>query len=216
MLEIFDINYGLLSSETSEELFVLRKETFKDRLDWAVNCTNGMEFDQYDNSNTTYLFGVQNDTLICSVRFIETQHPNMITHTFSSYFKQVNIPDGNYIESSRFFVDKMRARSLLGANNAISLMLFLAMINYSIHYKYDGIYTLVSHAMLTILKRSGWNITVVEQGNSEKNEKVYIVFLPTDEENQRILINGINRNNTFDENGLKQWPLSFSPITQLA
>lgn len=39
MLEIFDVNHTLLSETKSEELFTLRKETFKDRLNWAVQCT---------------------------------------------------------------------------------------------------------------------------------------------------------------------------------
>ncbi|KFX03810.1 acyl-homoserine-lactone synthase [Pectobacterium betavasculorum] len=207
MLEIFDVNHTLLSETKSEELFTLRKETFKDRLNWAVQCTDGMEFDQYDNNNTTYLFGIKDNTVICSLRFIETKYPNMITGTFFSYFKEINIPEGNYLESSRFFVDKSRAKEILGNEYPISSMLFLSMINYSRDKGYDGIYTIVSHPMLTILKRSGWGISVVEQGLSEKKERVYLVFLPVDDQNQDALVRRINRSGTFMSNDLKQWPL---------
>ncbi|ASY81604.1 acyl-homoserine-lactone synthase CarI [Pectobacterium polaris] len=207
MLEIFDVNHTLLSETKSEELFTLRKETFKDRLNWAVQCTDGMEFDQYDNNNTTYLFGIKDNTVICSLRFIETKYPNMITGTFFPYFKEINIPEGNYLESSRFFVDKSRAKDILGNEYPISSMLFLSMINYSRDKGYDGIYTIVSHPMLTILKRSGWGIRVVEQGLSEKEERVYLVFLPVDDENQEALARRINRNGRFMSNALKQWPL---------
>ncbi|AIU86811.1 acyl-homoserine-lactone synthase CarI [Pectobacterium odoriferum] len=207
MLEIFDVNHTLLSETKSEELFTLRKETFKDRLNWAVQCTDGMEFDQYDNNNTTYLFGMKDNTVICSLRFIETKYPNMITGTFFPYFKEINIPEGNYLESSRFFVDKSRAKDILGNEYPISSMLFLSMINYSRDKGYDGIYTIVSHPMLTILKRSGWGIRVVEQGLSEKEERVYLVFLPVDDENQEALARRINRSGTFMSNELKQWPL---------
>ncbi|GKW24470.1 acyl-homoserine-lactone synthase [Pectobacterium polonicum] len=207
MLEIFDVNHTLLSETKSEELFTLRKETFKDRLNWAVQCTDGMEFDQYDNNNTTYLFGMKDNTVICSLRFIETKYPNMITGTFFPYFKEINIPEGNYLESSRFFVDKSRAKDILGNEYPISSMLFLSMINYSRDKGYDGIYTIVSHPMLTILKRSGWGIRVVEQGLSEKEERVYLVFLPVDDENQEALARRINRSGKFMSNELKQWPL---------
>ncbi|KHN89836.1 acyl-homoserine-lactone synthase [Pectobacterium actinidiae] len=207
MLEIFDVNHTLLSETKSEELFTLRKETFKDRLNWAVQCTDGMEFDQYDNNNTTYLFGMKDNTVICSLRFIETKYPNMITGTFFPYFKEINIPEGNYLESSRFFVDKSRAKDILGNDYPISSMLFLSMINYSRDKGYDGIYTIVSHPMLTILKRSGWGIRVVEQGLSEKEERVYLVFLPVDDENQEALARRINRKGTFMSDELKQWPL---------
>ncbi|KFF64098.1 acyl-homoserine-lactone synthase [Pectobacterium brasiliense] len=207
MLEIFDVNHILLSETKSEELFTLRKETFKDRLNWAVQCTDGMEFDQYDNNNTTYLFGIKDNTVICSLRFIETKYPNMITGIFFPYFKEINIPDGNYLESSRFFVDKSRAKDILGNEYPISSMLFLSMVNYSRDKGYDGIYTIVSHPMLTILKRSGWGISVVEQGLSEKEERVYLVFLPVDDANQEALTRRINRSGTFMSNELKQWPL---------
>nr|WP_113865613.1 acyl-homoserine-lactone synthase [Brenneria salicis]NMN90035.1 acyl homoserine lactone synthase [Brenneria salicis ATCC 15712 = DSM 30166]RBP64316.1 acyl homoserine lactone synthase [Brenneria salicis ATCC 15712 = DSM 30166]RLM31460.1 acyl-homoserine-lactone synthase [Brenneria salicis ATCC 15712 = DSM 30166] len=216
MLEIFDVSYSLLSEEKSEELFTLRKETFKDRLNWAVQCTNGMEFDQYDNNNTTYLFGIKDDSVICSLRFIETKYPNMITGTFFSYFEKINIPTGNYIESSRFFVDKERSRNTLGSNYPISSMLFLSMINYSRKNSYEGIYTIVSHPMLTILKRSGWKISVVEQGMSEKNERVYLLFLPVDDENQEILTQRIIRSGMVVNNELKQWPLRLSVSNVLA
>ncbi|MBA0216012.1 MULTISPECIES: acyl-homoserine-lactone synthase CarI [Pectobacterium] len=216
MLEIFDVNHTLLSEKKSEELFTLRKETFKDRLNWAVQCTDGMEFDQYDNNNTTYLFGIKDNTVICSLRFIETKYPNMITGTFFPYFKEINIPDGNYLESSRFFVDKSRAKDILGNEYPISSMLFLSMINYSRDKGYDGIYTIVSHPMLTILKRSGWGIRVVEQGLSEKEERVYLVFLPVDDENQEALARRINRSGTFMSNELKQWPLRVPGAIALA
>ncbi|MEH2922164.1 acyl-homoserine-lactone synthase [Samsonia erythrinae] len=207
MLQIFDVNHALLSEKKSEELFILRKETFKDRLNWAVQCINGMEFDQYDNDNATYLFGIKNDTVICSLRFIETKYPNMITGTFFSYFEKIEIPDGNYLESSRFFVDKSRAKEILGSGYPISSILFLSMINYSKDKGYDGIYTIVSHPMLTILKRSGWGIRVVERGLSEKQESVYLVFLPVDDDNQATLARRINRNGAFIDDDLKRWPL---------
>ena len=51
MIEIFDVDYNLLSDNRSKELFSLRKRTFKDRLDWIVNCENNMEFDEYDKNH---------------------------------------------------------------------------------------------------------------------------------------------------------------------
>lgn len=210
MLRIFDLNYRTLSRNSSNEFFTLRKETFKDRLNWAVNCTNGMEFDEYDNPNANYLFGVKNDAMICSVRFIEMKHPNMIVNTFSPYFKKIDLPQGNFIESSRFFVDKNRARILLGSQFPISYILFLSMINYARKQGYDGIFTLVSHPMLLILKRSGWRVSVIETGVSEKSEAVYILLLPIDQESQRTLIDKILSARPLDRAGLKAWPLEIA------
>jgi len=209
MLKIFDVNYNLLSDNRSEELFTLRKKTFKDRLDWIVNCENNMEFDEYDNSHTTYLFGVYQNLVICSIRFIETKYHNMITGTFKSYFNNIELPQGSYVDASRLFIDKERARTLGISQQPISTILFLSMINYSRHAGHEGIFAIVSHPMFIIFKRSGWLISVVEQGLSEKNEKIYLIFMPVDDHNQRILIERIKKENSLSDNQLASWPLSF-------
>lgn len=124
MMEIFDVGYNLLSDNLSNELFSLRKKTFKDRLDWVVNCENNMEYDEYDNKHTTYLFGVHDNLVLCSLRFIEIKYPNMITGVFKSYFSKIELPSGNYIEASRLFIDKDRVKQLQLQQYPISSMLF--------------------------------------------------------------------------------------------
>lgn len=211
MIEIFNVNYNLLSENRSAELFSLRKKTFKDRLNWIVNCKNNMEFDEYDNSHTTYLFGVCDNLIICSLRFIEIKYNNMITGTFKHYFNKINLPEGNYVEASRLFIDKQRVRSLQLHHYPISSILFLSMINYARHQNYEGIYAIISHPMLIIFQRSGWGISIVEQGISEKNQKIYLVYMPIDNKNQQILINHIqNHQPHSNKNNLDEWPLSLS------
>ncbi|EPS8493796.1 acyl-homoserine-lactone synthase [Yersinia enterocolitica] len=207
-MEIFDVSYSLLSDYQASELFLLRKMVFKDRLNWAVNCKNGMEYDEYDNIHTTYLLGVDSNQVICSLRLIEIKYPNMITGVFKSYFNNIEMPDGNYLEASRLFIDKNRAKKLQLQSYPISSILFLAMINYTRHQGYEGIYTIVSHSALIILKRSGWLISVIEQGISEKNARIYLVYLPVDDRNQQILINKIKKIIIIENNNLNSWPLS--------
>lgn len=127
-----------------------------------------MEFDEYDNDETNYLFGVRNNTIICSIRFIEMQFPNMIIGTFAPFFKHLNLPKGNYIESSRFFVTKNQTRNGDYKKDPVCFILFLAMLNYAQKCEYDGTLTIVSQAMLKILERSGWRISIIKQGISEK------------------------------------------------
>ncbi|MBP2171506.1 acyl homoserine lactone synthase [Erwinia toletana] len=214
MLEIFDVSFDMISNNKMDEMFTLRKGTFKDRLNWAVKCTGEMEFDEYDGQHTNYLLGIKDESLVCSVRFIEMQYPNMIDGTFSSFFKDVKIPQGNYIESSRFFVDRTRAKNLNPGKNPVAIMLFLAMVNYAQNYHYDGILTIVSHPMLTILKRSGWGISVISQGISEKDKPVYLLHLPVDKENQQILIDRINQHNRIGSGAFNKWPLALPLIKE--
>lgn len=212
MLEIFDVSYNDLTERRSQDLYKLRKKTFKDRLDWAVNCSNGMEFDEYDNSDTRYMLGIYDNQLVCSVRFIDLRLPNMITHTFHALFGDVTLPEGDYIESSRFFVDKNRAKDLLGSRYPISYVLFLSMINYARHHGHTGIYTIVSRAMLTIAKRSGWEVEVVKEGFVAENEPIYLLRLPIDRHNQHLLAKRISEQSESDIAALCEWPMSL-PVT---
>ncbi|WP_145559621.1 acyl-homoserine-lactone synthase [Yersinia bercovieri] len=207
-MEIFDVSYSSLSTMRARELFLLRKNVFKDRLNWNVNCENGMEFDEYDSIHTTYLFGVHDDQVICSLRFIGIKHPNMITGVFKSYFNKIELPDGNYLEASRLFIAKNRTKTLQLQHYPISSMLFLSMINYTRHQGYEGIYAIISHPMLAIFKRSGWLISVVEQGLSEENKIIYVVYMPVDEHNQQILMHKISKTLLIENDKLNTWPLS--------
>jgi len=213
MLDLLDIKYRHLSELKSNELFSLRKRVFKDRLNWMVNSQNEMEFDEYDNERTTYVFGIHQDTCVCSLRFIETKYPNMITGTFRSWFSDYTLPEGDFVEASRLFIDKERISQLKLRQKPVSALLFLSMINYARHYKYEGIYAIVSHPMYLIFKRSGWEINVEAQSYSEKKEKIFLIFMPVDDRNQQILINLVKSKAPELQITLDAWPLSF-PVSQ--
>jgi N-acyl-L-homoserine lactone synthetase len=212
MFNIYSVNYASMSNEKSEDLFMLRKNTFKDRLQWAVDCSDGKEVDQFDNDKTDYIFGMENGIIICGTRMIDMKHNNMLNSTFSSFFNNVSIPEGNYIESTRFFVDKERTHSLLGRKFPVTMALFLSLINYARQHHYDGILAVASHPMMHIIRTSGWNVTVLETGVSEKNEPVYLLLGHVDPESQRKLKAKIfSKHSMADEARLNDWPLATEP-----
>ncbi|EPB0848040.1 TPA: acyl-homoserine-lactone synthase, partial [Yersinia enterocolitica] len=180
---------------------------FKDRLDWKVTCIDGKESDQYDDENTNYILGTIDDTIVCSVRFIDMKYPTMITGPFAPYFSDVSLPIDGFIESSRFFVEKALARDMVGNNSSLSTILFLAMVNYARDRGHKGILTVVSRGMFILLKRSGWNITVLNQGESEKNEVIYLLHLGIDNDSQQQLINKVLRIHQVEPTTLGTWPM---------
>lgn len=206
MLEIFDVNYQQLKTTHSEELFRLRKTTFYDRLGWDVLCSQGMESDEFDLPGTRYILGMYSGKLLCSVRFIELSKPNMITHTFSANFDSNRLPDLG-IESSRFFVDKTRTRELLGEKFPTSQLLFLAMANWSRKEKYNCVHTIVSRPMLTILRRSGWKLNVIQEAFLSEKESIYLVSLPTGKDDQIILAQGVIARTALSIESLLKWPV---------
>ena len=210
MLKIYCTDYATLDRKKSEELFMLRKNVFKDRLQWAVNCTDGMENDEFDNENAKYIYGVKDEKIICGSRIIEMRNENMLVKTFSSFFDKVEIPEGNYIESTRFFVDKQRAKVLAGHRLPVTRILFMALINYARQHHYDGVIAVASHPMMQIIKNSGWKITLLETGQSEKDEPVYLVLGHVDEGSQQAMKAAIIKASSLDEEVLNSWPLSGS------
>ena len=91
VIEFFLHDYDDLPSALARELFRLRRKTFRDRLDWKVECVEDMEKDQFDNPNTTYLLGMYEGELLCGARFINSTHPTMISEIFHNYFAETII-----------------------------------------------------------------------------------------------------------------------------
>jgi hypothetical protein len=56
---------GLLS-----EMYRLRRRLFKDRLDWSVSVSGGLELDVYDALNPTYLIALNDNLVIGCVRLL--------------------------------------------------------------------------------------------------------------------------------------------------
>ncbi|XBS69277.1 acyl-homoserine-lactone synthase [Acerihabitans sp. KWT182] len=183
------------------------EKTFKDRLDWQVTCVGDREFDHYDNENTHYLLGCYEGYIISSVRFISMNHPNMITGPFREFFDYQAPEDETLLESSRFFVDKARMKSLVDTKLPFCHLLFLGMINYTRAIDKNGILTVCSKSMYTLLKRSGWNVAIESIGLSEKKEPVYLLRLNIDNESQDRLIKYIRRYHYCEEAYLRKWPI---------
>jgi acyl homoserine lactone synthase len=131
----------------------------------------------------------------------------MITHTFQHCFNDVPLPACG-TESSRFFVDKARARELLGEHYPISQVLFLAMVNWAQDNAYNHIYTIVSRAMLKILKRSGWQISVVKEAFLTEKERIYLLTLPAGEEDKQQLGGDIVSRTGCAPVAVTTWPLT--------
>lgn len=206
MLELFDVSYEELKTTRATELYRLRKQTFSDRLGWDVVCSQGMESDEFDGPGTRYILGLYEGQLICSVRFAALSQPNMITHTFRDSFSTVVLPEEG-TESSRFFVDKARARSLLGESYPVSQVLFLAMVNWAQQKGYARIHTIVSRAMLTILRRSGWQISVLKEAFLTEKERIYLLTLPAGKEDQKQLAEPVISRTGCRPSSVATWPL---------
>lgn len=210
IVEFFTMDYAELSHHQAHDLYRLRHETFKSRLNWRVNSHNGLEYDEYDTENTVYLFGMTAGEIICSARFINTQHRNMTREIFSDFFGGITLPDdGSYIEVTRLFIDKNKRNALGLSAYPLSKMIFISMINYCIANDFKGMYAVVSQTMYLIFQRSGWKIILLQEGVSEKKEKIYFIYMPADRASVNDMVSKGKKDPVLTSASLDHWPLAF-------
>jgi acyl homoserine lactone synthase len=138
----------------------LRRRVFRDRLDWEVSVSNGLEIDQYDALTPTYLLGVDQRDVVGCVRLLPTTGPNMLADTFPVLLDGRAAPKTAKIwESSRFCVDtqNMGATAEGGLKEA-TFLLFAAMIEWAQQYELQAIATVTDLSMERILRRAGWHL----------------------------------------------------------
>ncbi|HEY3987623.1 acyl-homoserine-lactone synthase [Cedecea sp.] len=172
--------YNEMLPKDLKDFYCIRKKIFKDKLDWLVKCVDGMEFDEYDNDNTSYLTGKIEGKIICGCRFIDMNLQNMCTGVFYKYFNNMQILKGNYVEVTRIFIDKDNLFDYRRLQN-VRLNFYLNIYNFAKEAGYEGVYAVVTKQLLSSLIRAGWKVMIQQQGVSEKNERIYLIVMPTND-----------------------------------
>lgn len=141
-----------------DAMFRLRYRVFKERLNWEVDGTDGMERDEYDDFDPVYLIhrGVDGQVEGC-IRMLPTVGPNMLRDTFSQLLDGNTPPEDTRIwESSRFSLETTStAKSPVGLSTATH-ELFAGMIEFGLAWGLTHIVTVTDLRVERILKRAGW------------------------------------------------------------
>ncbi|GAA0033889.1 hypothetical protein BROWWM01_80210 [Bradyrhizobium ottawaense] len=118
----------LHDSELTLGMHRLRRRVFKDRLDWDVSVRDGLEIDQYDTFDPTYLLALEKSYVVGCVRLLPTTGRNMLADTFPVLLDGNPAPRAATIwESSRFCVDtKSAAATVDNGLRKATFLLFAA------------------------------------------------------------------------------------------
>ena len=150
----------LKHSELALGMHRLRRRVFRDRLDWKVSVSDGLEIDQYDALTPTYLLGVEQRDVVGCVRLLPTTGRNMLADTFPVLLDGHAAPKAARIwESSRFCVDTKNV--VATADNGLreaTFLLFAAMIEWGQQRELQAIATVTDLRMERILRRAGWHL----------------------------------------------------------
>ncbi|MGY4363969.1 N-acyl-L-homoserine lactone synthetase [Bradyrhizobium sp. LB1.3] len=138
----------------------LRGRVFKERLDWDVSVAGGLEIDQYDSFEPTYLLPLEQSDVAGCVRLLPTTGRNMLAETFPVLLDGHAAPNVARIwESSRFCVDTKNVAATAGNGlREATYLLFAAMIEWGQQLDLEAIATVTDLRMERILRRAGWHL----------------------------------------------------------
>ena len=172
------------NSELALGMHSLRRRVFKDRLDWTVSVSAGLETDHYDLLASNYLLVLERRAVIGCVRLLPTTGANMLANTFSVLLDGRPAPASARIwESSRFCVDNQKIDAMAGNGLRLATyLLFAAMIEWGRHRGLEAIATVTDLRMERILRRAGWGLARLGEPHQIGTTKAVAGLLPVTED----------------------------------
>ena len=174
----------LHDSELAMGMHRLRGRVFKERLDWDVSVSDGLEIDQYDTFEPTYLVVLEQNDIVGCVRLLPTTGSNMLADTFPVLLDGNPAPSATTIwESSRFCIDtKTVAATAENGLRKATFLLFAAMIEWGQQRNLQAIATVTDLRMERILRRAGWHLDRLGTPRQIGPTKAVAGLLPITEE----------------------------------
>ena len=179
----------LRNSELTLGMRRLRRRVFRDRLEWEVSVSDGLEADQYDNLSPIYLLGVDRQDVVGCVRLLPTTGRNMLADTFPVLLDGRAAPTSTRIwESSRFCVDtKNVAATAVNGFREATFLLFAAMIEWGQSRELTAIATVTDLRMERILRRAGWGLDRLGEPRQIGATKAVAGLLPVTDDALRAI-----------------------------
>ncbi|MHC6154781.1 acyl-homoserine-lactone synthase [Bradyrhizobium elkanii] len=150
--------YGVFAEELSE-MYRLRYRVFRERLQWDVQASGGMEIDEYDALHPVYLIQRASDYRIQGcVRLLPSTGPTMLRDTFPLLLDGHSFEASSSVwESSRFALEMDTvSRSTVHGLTSATYELFAGMIEFGLSRQLDQIITVTDARVERILRRAGW------------------------------------------------------------
>lgn len=141
------------------KMHALRARVFKERLGWRVTVKSGLEKDEYDELDPTYLLAVTDDLrdVVGCARLLPGSGPTMLGQTFPALLDGQPMPcHPAVVESSRFCVDTERGtRGAARGLHTTTMALFAGILEWSLANGYSEVATVTDIRFEKILGRAG-------------------------------------------------------------
>ena len=145
----------------------LRAKVFAERLQWQVDCRDGLERDRFDEAGPTYILLLEEERRVTGcVRLIAPQRASMLCEVFPELLEAPGLClHERMIESSRFCVDRDLAPTPAGSKitpTASSLIakrtryLLTGILEWCLIHGYDEVITATDIRFERLLRIIGW------------------------------------------------------------
>jgi len=142
-----------------EEMHRLRAKIFHDRLNWNVQIPQGLESDEYDSLEPTYILAINKEDKVAGcARLLPATGPTMLERTFPRLLTKGRLEShSTMIESSRFCVDTSLVEGRhAGAIHKTTLIMLAAIMAWCLDNGYNEVVTATDLRFERILNRAGW------------------------------------------------------------
>lgn len=158
MMQLISADYYGSFADELAQMYRLRHRVFKERLNWDVQVSGGMEIDEFDALHPIYLIQRSSDGRIQGcVRLLPTTGPTMLHDTFPVLLDGSRAPgDPTIWESSRFALDTHDNVPKVRGLAIATYELFAGMIEFGLSRQLASIVTVTDTRMERILDRAGW------------------------------------------------------------
>lgn len=172
------------NTELLNSVFRLRAKIFRGRLKWEVQDRDGLEHDEYDQLNPTYIVALTDGGVVAGcARLLPATGPTMIANTFPQLLRAGRLSaHPAMIESSRFCVDtELPAGRGEGGLHEATVTMFTAIVEWSLMNRYSEIVTVTDLRFERILNRAGWPLSRLGEPRPIGNTIAIAGTLPVDQ-----------------------------------
>ncbi len=140
-----------------DDMHRLRHRVFRERMNWDVTSVNGMEFDEFDLCDPTYIVCRDAEAVYGCWRLLPTTGDYMLHDVFADLLEGQPAPRAEDVwECSRFAVDcPVRENDGLYSVNAVTGTLFCALYEHALHMGIREMWTVYDIRIAKLLKRVG-------------------------------------------------------------
>ena len=158
-----------VDAATLRDMFRLRYEVFKERLQWDIVCPNGLDCDDFDALNPVYALYLNDLGRVEGCwRILPTTGPYMLKDVFPQLVENEPVPrHGDVWEISRFAVSSLDPRySSLASLHWITGQLLVTLLEFGLNNRIKRFVAASDVRFERILKRSG--LTVHRMGSVQR------------------------------------------------